>query len=290
MPPPPWLCLFVALVVLQVFRHPAHGFIPPVQPAHGRADHRCSSNPKQSGAGIQGAANQYQPTQGLALIGDAASLLLQVHANSSSLPEYPRALNLPAAAQGQTVDEVLRLAGVPPANIARALKSFPGLSDCDHQGETLRRLHHLNFIIEEGVYSFEEAMELISTQSRFLEMRFSFVHKDEDLVVMNKPSDVRMDVPQREGGQRKWPTEFTCSDWLDTPGLVDPPLDKKRFCHNLDSATSGILCVARNQAAAARVVELFAKRLVQKECTLLLLSVLLAASRPKDGLQQTTWA
>lgn len=165
------------------------------------------------------------------------------------------------------MEEVLQLAGVPPANVMRALQSFTGLRDCDPQAETLRRLHHLNFIVEQGVYSFEEAMELISTQSRFLEMRFSFVHEDDDLLVMNKPSDVRMDVPQREGGERKWPTEFTCSDWLDTPGLVDPPLDKKRFCHNLDSATSGILCVARNQAAAARVVDLFAKRLVQKECT-----------------------
>jgi len=278
MSPPPWLCIY-ALVVLQVFRHLALAFIPPLR-VHGRANHHSSSNLKHSGTGIKGLAFQYRPSQGLAFSHGAGLVVLQAQASSSlpDLEEVPRALDLSAAAQGQTVEEVLRLADVPPANVARTLKSFPGLRDCDPHNETLRRLHHLNFIIEQDVYTFEEAMELISTQSRFLEMRFSFVHEDEDLLVMNKPSDVRMDVPQREGGGRKWPTEFTCSDWLDTPGLINPPLDKKRFCHNLDSATSGILCVARNQAAAARVVELFAKRKVQKECTFTFSSLLLCSS------------
>ena len=278
---PPWLCLFVAFVVLQVFRHPAAAFLLlPVQPAHGRADYHSSSNLKHLGPGIQGLAFQYQSTQGLASSHGAGLVVLQAQARSSlpDLDEPPPALDLSAAAKGQTVEGVLRLAGVPLENVVRASNSFPGLRDCDPQAETLRRLHHLNFIIEQGVYTFEEAMELISTQSRFLEMRFSFVHEDEDLLVMNKPSDVRMDVPQREGGERKWPTEFTCSDWLDTRGLIDPPLDKKRFCHNLDSATSGILCVARNQAAAARVVDLFAKRQVQKECTFTFSSLLLCSS------------
>lgn len=280
---PPWWCLFVACSILLLCRHPTGAFIPPFQ-VNGRAGHAhhhlSSHDLKHSGAG--GQACQPQPVRvpsGFDPSRDAA-FVLQAHASSSlsDLEESPRALDLSAAAQGHAVEEILRLAGVPPTNVARALKSFPGLRDCDPHAEILRRLHHLNFIIEQGVYSFEEAMELISTQSRFLEMRFSIVHEDDDLLVMNKPSDVRMDVPQREGGERKWPTEFTCSDWLDTPGLIDPPLDKKRFCHNLDSATSGILCVARNQAAAARVVDLFAKRLVQKECTFLICLALLLFS------------
>lgn len=252
---------FVVVNVLLLLRHPATAFIP-------RADHHCSSELKHSGLKAcqlhtAHVSWLYDFTYG------SEPLVLQAQARdgNSDLDKCARALDLSAAAQGSTVEEVLQLAGVPSRNVARALEAFIGLQDCDPHAETLRRLHHLNFIIEQGVYSFEEAMELISTQSRFLEMNFSFVYKDGDLLVMNKPSDVRMDVPQRDGGERKWPTEFTCSDWLDIPGLVDPPLDKKRFCHNLDSATSGILCVARNQAAAARVVDLFAKRKVKKECT-----------------------
>lgn len=272
MPPLPAWCFLVVLNVLISCRHPADAFLlPAVQPARGLASqHYSSRDLKHSWPGLHVYLSQPAcAPSGFAFPHGACPILLQAQAsNSPPYPdEPPRALDLSAAAQGQTVEEVLKLAGVPPANVARALVSFAGLRKCDPHAETLRRLHHLNFIIEQGVYSFEEAMELISTQSRFLEMRFSFVHEDDDLLVMNKPSDVRMDVPQREGGERKWPTEFTCTDWLDTPGLVDPPLDKKRFCHNLDSATSGILCVARNQAAAARVVDLFAKRLVQKECT-----------------------
>lgn len=198
------------------------------------------------------------------------SPLLRAHgAGRVPTTESLHALDLSAAAKGQTVEEVLLLAQVPRDIVAKALTSFPGLRDCHPHAEVLGRLHHLNFIIEQGVYSFSEALHLIAHQPHFLEMPFSIVYEDDDLVVINKPSDVRMDVPQRKGvqGQRKWPMEFTCSDWLDTPGLIEPPLEKKRFCHNLDSATSGILCVARNQAAAARVVELFSKRMVEKECT-----------------------
>lgn len=264
----------VVVNILLLFRHPATAFIP-------RADHHCSSELKHSWRGFK--ACQLQSARAFSLLDfthgpDPIVLQAQARDGHSDLDKCARALDLSAAAQGSTVEEVLRLAGVPSRNVARALEAFVGLQDCDPHAEILRRLDHLNFIIEQGVYSFEEAMELISTQSRFLEMRFSFVHKDDDLIVMNKPSDVRMDVPQREGGGRKWPTEFTCSDWLDTPGLVDPPLDKKRFCHNLDSATSGILCVARNQAAAARVVDLFAKRKVQKECTYVCLASLLRSN------------
>ena len=184
----------------------------------------------------------------------------------------PYSLDLVAAAKAQDVETMLRWAGVPPNIVERALGVFPGLRECHPHHEVLRRLEHLAFLMDEGVYTFDVAMELIATQARFLEMRFGVVYEDEHLLVLNKPSDVRMDVPQREGpdGGRKWPTEHTCSDWLDTPGLIDPPLDKKRFCHNLDSATSGILCVAKTQEMAARCVELFAQRRVQKECRCLL--------------------
>ena len=160
---------------------------------------------------------------------------------------------------------MLRLAGVSTEQISRAFQTFPGLGACHPQDEVLRRLEHLNFLIHLDIYTFNVAKELIATQPWFLQMRFEIIHEDEDLVVMNKPNDVRMDIPKREGdkGERKWPTEYTCADFLDT---FQPPLEKKRFVHNLDSATSGVLICGKTKSAAARCVDLFSKRLVEKEC------------------------
>ena len=161
---------------------------------------------------------------------------------------------------------MLQAAGVPSEKVDRAYSNFPGLAGCHPREEVLRRLEHLNFLIQLGVYDLAVALELVATQPRFLEMRFGIVHEDADLFVMEKPHDTRMDVPLHEAGGRKWPTEYTCSDWLDS-GVVAPPLEKKRFAHNLDSATSGVLCLSKNRETAARCVELFSRRLVEKECT-----------------------
>lgn len=121
----------------------------------------------------------------------------------------------------------------------------------------------MNFLIEQGVHTLAEAVKLLERQPRFLELKFGIVYEDADIFVMEKPADVRMDVPCREDGQRKWPNEFTCSDWLD---VAAPALEKKRFAHNLDSGTSGILVVSKNRETAARCNQLFSRRLVEKEC------------------------
>lgn len=172
------------------------------------------------------------------------------------------------AARGSDADPVravLRAAGVSAEGVEQAYAAFPGLARCHPAEEVLRRLDHLNFLVELGVYDFPTAARLVAEQPRFLTMRFGVVHEDVDMFVLEKPHDTRMDVPLREGGCRKWPSEFTCSDWLDS-GVVELEGDKKRFVHNLDSATSGILCVAKNKETAARCVDLFARRLVEKQC------------------------
>lgn len=174
-----------------------------------------------------------------------------------------------AAADGDAaVRAVLLAAGVSPDGVDRAFTAWPRLGACHPREEVVRRLEHLNFLVGIGVYTGAQAEELVATQPRFLAMRFGVVHEDADLFVMEKPPDTRMDVPAREGegGERKWPTEYTCSDWLDS-GVVDPPLEKKRFAHNLDSGTSGILVLSKNRETAARCNELFAGRHVEKECT-----------------------
>lgn len=152
---------------------------------------------------------------------------------------------------------------MPSESIERAAAAFPGLMACHPHEEIVRRFEHLNFLIGQGVYTITEAVELVERQPRFLELKFGIVYEDADLFVMEKPADVRMDVPCREDGQRKWPNELTCSDWLD---VAAPALEKKRFAHNLDSGTSGILVVSKNRETAARCNVLFSKRLVEKEC------------------------
>jgi len=44
---------------------------------------------------------------------------------------------------------------------------------------------------------------------QFLQQKISVVHEDEDLLAIDKPFDVRMDIP-KPNGTRKWPTEYTC--------------------------------------------------------------------------------
>ena len=52
------------------------------------------------------------------------------------------------------------------------------------------------------------------------------------------------------------------ADWL-----VEhyPSMDRLRFVHNLDSATSGVLLIGKSKKAAARCIDLWSKREVEKE-------------------------
>ena len=59
----------------------------------------------------------------------------------------------------------------------------------------------------------------------------------EDFVIINKPCDVRMD------GDFPVTVEKMLRFWY-------PSGEKFRWAHQLDFATSGVLCVARNKAAA----------------------------------------
>jgi 23S rRNA-/tRNA-specific pseudouridylate synthase len=74
-----------------------------------------------------------------------------------------------------------------------------------------------------------------------------------------------MDIPS--GEERKWPGEYTVADFV---ASRLPPGEKMRFAHNLDSATSGVLTVAKTREWAAQCVKLFSQRLAKKEYRALL--------------------
>lgn len=60
---------------------------------------------------------------------------------------------------------------------------------------------------------------MIQSQPWFLKLDLKVVYEDEDFVVVDKPFDLRMDIPK--SGGRKWAGEYTIWDWLkqEQPGL-----------------------------------------------------------------------
>lgn len=60
---------------------------------------------------------------------------------------------------------------------------------------------------------------MIENQPWFLKLDLKVVYEDEDFVVLDKPFDLRMDIPK--AGERKWAGEYTIWDWLkkEQPGL-----------------------------------------------------------------------
>lgn len=76
---------------------------------------------------------------------------------------------------------------------------------------------------------------------------------DDDFLVINKPTDVRMD------GEFDVTVEKLIRHWC--PTLADKHL---KWVHQLDFATSGVLCVALHRDAAARACTAFRERRAQK--------------------------
>ncbi|CAM9695901.1 unnamed protein product [Pylaiella littoralis] len=76
---------------------------------------------------------------------------------------------------------------------------------------------------------------------------------DDDFVIINKPADVRMD------GDFDVTVEKLIRHW--SPTLEGKPL---KWVHQLDFATSGVLCVALHREAAARGCEAFRERRARK--------------------------
>ena len=85
------------------------------------------------------------------------------------------------------------------------------------------------------------------------------IFKSKELLVVDKPPDVRIDGDFAED-------VVTVERWVKQhhPELVADPAHKIRFCHQLDHATSGVLCLAFRKAMAARVTHCFESRTTTK--------------------------
>ena len=86
---------------------------------------------------------------------------------------------------------------------------------------------------------------------------FYVLFKSSELLVLDKPPDVRIDGD----------FEVTVEKWVqkEHPELLEGgDANKLRFCHQLDHATSGVLCLAFRKMMTARVTHCFQNRTTRK--------------------------
>jgi 23S rRNA-/tRNA-specific pseudouridylate synthase len=125
------------------------------------------------------------------------------------------------------------------------------------------RLAQLSFGVERSILTADEARELIVEQPWLLSSEFATSYEDDHLVVANKPWDVHLGPDK--GGQPRWAGERNLRDWLahEYPSTTTPD-GEVRLCHNLDFATSGLICAATSRVAANDVSRCFRDRVARK--------------------------
>ena len=97
----------------------------------------------------------------------------------------------------------------------------------------------------------------------------NILHQCSNYIVINKPHDIRMDGDFNVTIQKlllKWIPEST--------------LDSIKWVHQLDYATSGVLCIARNKDSAAIANSSFANRCTNKQSIAILQGRLLLDQWP----------
>eukprot|EP01060_Flectonema_neradi_P029621 TRINITY_DN412_c5_g1_i1.p1 TRINITY_DN412_c5_g1~~TRINITY_DN412_c5_g1_i1.p1 ORF type:complete len:327 (+),score=56.60 TRINITY_DN412_c5_g1_i1:32-1012(+) len=106
------------------------------------------------------------------------------------------------------------------------------------------------------------------------EEKFDVIYKSSEILVLDKPPDVRIDGD----------FDVTVEKWVQTehPDLLEGgEANKLRFCHQLDHATSGILCLAFRKLMAARITHCFQNRTTRK------VYLALVHGHPKQGVVHT---
>ncbi|CEM11775.1 unnamed protein product [Vitrella brassicaformis CCMP3155] len=186
----------------------------------------------------------------------------QPPAEDPSLPSAIAAPHFDLSAAEQAADgvEALELAGVPAEMVTAAVRRFPGVRDLHVEDEVLARLDQFNFLIQDGALTVEQTHRLIANQPWCLERAIKVVHECEGYVVIDKPDNVRMDVPRTKS--HKYDRELTVADWFKRRC---PSSDKVRPCHQLDHATSGVLVMGKTKEATGRCAVLFSQRKARKQ-------------------------
>jgi RluA family pseudouridine synthase len=93
-----------------------------------------------------------------------------------------------------------------------------------------------------------------------LKQSLEVVHRTEVVLVINKPYDIRIDGDHELTVQKMV--------WMQFPEFYENKKDpdvRLRFCHQLDFATSGILCMAFTKKATHEIAQLFEQRTTKKE-------------------------
>jgi 23S rRNA-/tRNA-specific pseudouridylate synthase len=109
-----------------------------------------------------------------------------------------------------------------------------------------------------------------------LERKYETVYECEKrgFIAVNKPFAVRLDTPRGwmendADGNRvektrftpRWDGDASCEDWLN----LKYPGKHHRFCHQLDTATSGVVLTAHTREAAGKAAKLFRDRAAKKK-------------------------
>jgi len=129
-------------------------------------------------------------------------------------------------------------------------------SRCGAEGwdGAVARIEQLRSGVADDFLPVAKARRLLLAQPELLVRKWSVIHEDERLVVLEKPCDVRMSIPKGA----HWPGEESVQDWCVTnhPSTLTDGGDA-RLCHNLDFATSGILVAAKSSEYANDVSKVY---------------------------------
>eukprot|EP01068_Selenidium_serpulae_P018598 Selendium_serpulae@DN6468_c0_g1_i7.p1 len=112
---------------------------------------------------------------------------------------------------------------------------------------------------------------LLNTQPWAVMGDVKVLREDADLVIVDKPCDVRLDIPRPSPsgrsvrGARRFDREQSVEDWWRLRSeYQNDEATPMRPCHQLDYATSGVLLLAKNRQTAHRVSSLFQSREIKK--------------------------
>ena len=156
------------------------------------------------------------------------------------------------------------------------LEKHPRVRTYDVATEIAPRMSYLSFLEERGELKGETAVACALRQPGVLERKYETVFEcaQRGFIAVHKPFAVRLDTPRgwsektEDGTGRvekvrfipRWDGDASCEDWLN----IRFPDMHHRFCHQLDTATSGVVLTANTREAAGSAAKLFRERRAKK--------------------------
>ena len=176
---------------------------------------------------------------------------------------------------GTSARDCLVSFGADPESVDAMFERHPEVREYDVATEIAPRMSYLQFLEGRGELGDETAAECALRQPGILERKYETVFEcpSRGYVAVNKPFAVRLDTPRGwletdVDGNRvektrftpRWEGDASCEDWLNATF----PDKHHRFCHQLDTATSGVVLTASTKKAAGEAAKLFRERKAKK--------------------------